>query len=135
MLGGITLWIALDLALGFGWLRRSRSGFDTNRLCPDTLLGWVFLAISGGVAASPNVTIVNVRSLSDVEDIDDETREFKAAKHSKSRGAVGNKSLYGRWKDTLDDDPYDDEYNAYDLTEEQMAFCDAWDIKLRDRRK
>ncbi|GJU00738.1 hypothetical protein Tco_1111076 [Tanacetum coccineum] len=59
----------------------------------------------------------------------------KGSRTSKSGGAVGNKSLYERWKDILDDDPYDDEYNAYDLTEEQMAFCDAWDIKLRDRRK
>ncbi|GJY14765.1 hypothetical protein Tco_0385187, partial [Tanacetum coccineum] len=54
----------------------------------------------------------------------------------KSGSGFGTKSLYERWKDTLDDDPYDDdECNAYDLSEEQMVFCDALIIKLRGRIK
>ncbi|GJY19783.1 hypothetical protein Tco_0392349, partial [Tanacetum coccineum] len=53
---------------------------------------------------------------------------------SKSGSGIRNKRLYERWEDIFDDDPYDDdEYNAYDLTEEQMAFCDDLDIKLPGR--
>ena len=46
------------------------------------------------------------------------------------------KRLYVRWKDDYDDDLYDDDECA-DLTEEQLAFCDAYDIRVRghSRRK
>nr|GEX54246.1 hypothetical protein CTI12_AA572790 [Tanacetum cinerariifolium] len=58
------------------------------------------------------------------------------SKHLKSGSGFGTKSLYERWKDTLDDDPYDDdECNAHNLSEEQMAFCDALIIKLRGQIK
>ncbi|GKA30432.1 Myb-like transcription factor ETC1 isoform X1 [Tanacetum coccineum] len=55
----------------------------------------------------------------------------------KSSGSgYGTKSLYERWNETKDD-PYDsydddDEYNACDLTEDQLAFCDAWDTMIRE---
>ncbi|GKE04446.1 hypothetical protein Tco_1396464 [Tanacetum coccineum] len=79
-------------------------------------------------------------SESDVEDIYDESGDFMAVKHSTigsgSGSGIRNKSLYEHWNDTLDDDPYDDDYhNAYDLTGLRMAFCDALDIKLHGRIK
>nr|GEZ06184.1 hypothetical protein [Tanacetum cinerariifolium] len=49
-------------------------------------------------------------------------------------GPRANDNLYESWKETLDDDydPYDDDvYNANGLSEDQKAFYDALDIKLR----
>nr|GEY52150.1 hypothetical protein [Tanacetum cinerariifolium] len=50
------------------------------------------------------------------------------------------KSLYERGKEMKDDDPYDYdpyddddddvEYNSHNLSEDQSAVCDAWDIKI-----
>ena len=37
------------------------------------------------------------------------TLTSKATKSSKSGGGTGMKSLYKRWKDDYDDNPYDDE--------------------------
>ncbi|GKC67420.1 hypothetical protein Tco_1100018 [Tanacetum coccineum] len=76
---------------------------------------------------------------SDVEIVYYEIGNFMDAKHLKSESGYGNKSLYERWKETLDDDDYDpyndDEYNTHRLSEQQEAFCDALDIKFRDRKK
>nr|GEZ78854.1 hypothetical protein [Tanacetum cinerariifolium] len=58
-------------------------------------------------------------------------------KNQKNESEYGNKSLYGHWKETLDDDynPYDNnEYNAYGLSEEQEAFCDALDMNIGGHR-
>ncbi|GJU06352.1 hypothetical protein Tco_1122782 [Tanacetum coccineum] len=69
---------------------------------------------------------VDEDSESDVEDVYDDTGDFMATKHSKSGSGIEKKSLYERWKDSLDDDPYDDdEYNAYDLSEEWL-FVTLW---------
>nr|GEW79095.1 hypothetical protein [Tanacetum cinerariifolium] len=49
---------------------------------------------------------------------------------------AGNKSLYKCWNESLNDESYDDdEYNTYDLSEEQTTFCDALDIKLCRQNK
>ena len=64
----------------------------------------------------------------EVEHVYDKTGTFMA---SKSRiSGYGTKSFYERWYKTKDDDPHDsydvdDECNAHDLTEDQLAFCDA----------
>lgn len=42
-------------------------------------------------------------------------------------GGIESKSLYDRWKVDNKYDPYDDD----DLTENQRAFCDTFDISLR----
>ena len=63
----------------------------------------------------------------EVEEIFDETAGFMA---SKSGGWIGRKSLYECWIDDYDDNPYDDD-NCEDLTEEQLTFCDAYDIRVR----
>nr|GEY13090.1 hypothetical protein [Tanacetum cinerariifolium] len=71
---------------------------------------------------------------SDAEDVYDKTETFIASNNPKSGSGIGNKILYERWDETLDEDPYDDkEHIAYDLFEEQMAFCDVLDIKPRGR--
>ncbi|GJW48644.1 hypothetical protein Tco_0080290 [Tanacetum coccineum] len=51
---------------------------------------------------------------------------------SKGGSGGGSKSLYEPWKEFYDDqDPYDDDnYEACDLTKDQMMFCDVWDINL-----
>ncbi|GJX22988.1 hypothetical protein Tco_0475330 [Tanacetum coccineum] len=60
-------------------------------------------------------------SMSNVEDVYDETCIFMASNQKKNESGCGSKSLYD-----YDYDPYDDDkYNDYDLTEEQTAFCDA----------
>ncbi|GKD70368.1 hypothetical protein Tco_1324458 [Tanacetum coccineum] len=69
----------------------------------------------------------------------DETAQFMASKGTKEGSDIGNKSLYEELKETKigdECDQYDDdEYTTHDLNEQQEAFCDAFDIKLRGRRK
>ncbi|GKE75019.1 hypothetical protein Tco_1537060, partial [Tanacetum coccineum] len=70
----------------------------------------------------------------ELEHVYDETGTFISFKSSGS--GYGTKSLYERWNETKDD-PYDsynddDEYNPCDLTEDQLAFCDAWDTMIRE---
>jgi hypothetical protein len=77
---------------------------------------------------------VGDNSESDVENVNDKNGNFMASKHSKSESGYGNKSLYEGWKETLDNEDYD-EYNTHSISEEQEAFCDALDIKFRGRRK
>ncbi|GJU67009.1 RNA-directed DNA polymerase, eukaryota [Tanacetum coccineum] len=50
---------------------------------------------------------------------------------------TGRKSSYEDWKDDYDDNPYDDDEEHKDLTEDQLAFSDVFDISLRGqiRRK
>ncbi|GKD79986.1 hypothetical protein Tco_1342607 [Tanacetum coccineum] len=60
-------------------------------------------------------------SESDAEDVYDKTGTFMASNNPKSGSGsgIGNKILYERWDETLNEDPYDDkEYIAYDLFEE-----------------
>lgn len=66
--------------------------------------------------------VTNEDSDSEVEEVFDETAGFMA---SNSGGGTGRKSLY----DNYDDNPYDDD-ECEDLTKEQLAFCDASDIRL-----
>ncbi|GJW79627.1 hypothetical protein Tco_0143602, partial [Tanacetum coccineum] len=82
---------------------------------------------------------------SDVEEVFNKTVEFIAPKQSKvgisykSGGGIEKSILYEHWKesyykDLYDDDPYDDDARA-DLTEEQLVFCNALYINLRDQIK
>ncbi|GKC22320.1 hypothetical protein Tco_1024470 [Tanacetum coccineum] len=50
---------------------------------------------------------------------------------SKSRSGTGRKSLYECWKDDYDDNPYGDDDEREDLTEDQLAFSNAFDIGFR----
>ncbi|GKA03092.1 hypothetical protein Tco_0675873 [Tanacetum coccineum] len=76
-----------------------------------------------------------------VEEDDNATASFMAMKcskgtiSSKTKGGTWMKSLYECWKDDYDDNPYDDDEQGEDLTEEQLAFCDAYDISLRGQIK
>ncbi|GKD17048.1 copia-type polyprotein [Tanacetum coccineum] len=54
---------------------------------------------------------------------------------SKSGGETRKKSLYERWKDDYDDNPYDSVEEREDLTEDELAFCVAFDISLRGQIK
>ncbi|GJZ78734.1 reverse transcriptase domain-containing protein [Tanacetum coccineum] len=52
-------------------------------------------------------------SESDAEDVYDKTGTFMASNNPKSGSGIGNKILYERWDETLNEDPYDDkEYIA-----------------------
>ncbi|GJW25884.1 hypothetical protein Tco_0039695 [Tanacetum coccineum] len=56
-------------------------------------------------------------------------RADQGTKASTSGSGVGNKSLYEEWKETYDEDPYDDDdFDTYDLTDQQRAFANAFDI-------
>ncbi|PWA79338.1 hypothetical protein CTI12_AA207610 [Artemisia annua] len=63
----------------------------------------------------------------EVEEVYNETSGFMA---SKSGGGIGRKSLYERWKDDYDYNLYDED-DCEHLTDEQLAICDAFDIKVR----
>ncbi|GKD14224.1 hypothetical protein Tco_1198631 [Tanacetum coccineum] len=63
-----------------------------------------------------------------MEDVYDETGSFMASK-SGGGGGNGNKSLYERWKDDYDYNTYEDD-ECRDLTKEQLALCDAFDINI-----
>ncbi|GJR15330.1 hypothetical protein Tco_0797982 [Tanacetum coccineum] len=70
--------------------------------------------------------VVDKESKSEVEEVYNETASFMA---SKSGCGTGRKSLYERWKNDYDDNPYDVE-ECEDLANEQLAFCDAFDKSL-----
>ncbi|GJR39548.1 RNA-directed DNA polymerase, eukaryota [Tanacetum coccineum] len=55
------------------------------------------------------------------------------ARSRESGGGIGRKSLYERWKEDYDDNPYDDDDDddCEDLTIEQLVICDAYDIRIR----
>ncbi|GKA09988.1 hypothetical protein Tco_0689421, partial [Tanacetum coccineum] len=61
---------------------------------------------------------------------DNETSSFMASNHpkvassSKGGGGRGKSSLYERWKEDYDDS------KCEDLIEEQLTFCDAYDIRI-----
>nr|GEX08754.1 hypothetical protein [Tanacetum cinerariifolium] len=94
-------------------------------------------------ACTPNVAskmvndLVNVHSKSKVDEVYNETTSFmvstssKVNKVSKIGRGMGNKRLYEQWKDTYDEDPYN-EYRFDDcgLIDAQMAFANAFDISL-----
>ncbi|GKA28173.1 copia-type polyprotein [Tanacetum coccineum] len=82
------------------------------------------------VGNSKDVNVDNEYNVSenDVEEDDNETASFMASKSSKVM--FGKKSLYERWKDNYDDNPYDDDKESEDLTEDQLALCYAFDISL-----
>ncbi|GJU30800.1 hypothetical protein Tco_1174389 [Tanacetum coccineum] len=58
----------------------------------------------------------------EVEEVFNKTTCFMAFK---SGGGIGSKSIYERWKDDYDYNPYDDD-DCEDLTDEQLAICDSF---------
>ncbi|GJV87082.1 RNA-directed DNA polymerase, eukaryota [Tanacetum coccineum] len=84
-------------------------------------------AASLNIGKNKESDVADEESESDLEEVYNETTIFMA---SKSGGGTGKKSLYKRWKDDYDDNPYDDD-ECEDFTEEQLALCDAFDIRLR----
>ncbi|GJV90028.1 hypothetical protein Tco_1533966 [Tanacetum coccineum] len=57
----------------------------------------------------------------------------KINKGSTSGTGVENSSLYKRWKENYEKDPYDDaDFNALGRTKEQLDFANAFDINLHD---
>ena len=61
----------------------------------------------------------SVDSEGEVEVVDNETASFLASKQVGSGSGYGTKSLYRRWKETVDDDydPYDDDlYNDHGIS-------------------
>ncbi|GJU05201.1 hypothetical protein Tco_1121631, partial [Tanacetum coccineum] len=82
--------------------------------------------------------LVNADSDSEVDEVYDETASFMAQTGSKinnvakNGSGVVNKSLYERWKETYDENTYDDDdFDYCDLTETLLAFANAFDISLR----
>ncbi|GJT88267.1 hypothetical protein Tco_1069984 [Tanacetum coccineum] len=71
--------------------------------------------------------LADKESDNDVEEVHNEAASFMA---SNSEGGARRKSLYVRWKDDFDNNPYDDD-ECEDLEKVQLPFCDAFDIRLR----
>nr|GEU40741.1 zinc finger, CCHC-type [Tanacetum cinerariifolium] len=80
-----------------------------------------------------DVTKVVAESNSDVDDVYDESAQYMASSHHKVTSVEsnkgGSKSLYERSKESHDEYLYN--YEACDITIDQMAFCGAWNINLR----
>nr|GEV40428.1 retrovirus-related Pol polyprotein from transposon TNT 1-94 [Tanacetum cinerariifolium] len=69
----------------------------------------------------------------EVKEVFNKTTGFMA---SKSGGGIKSKSVYERWKEDYDYNPYDDDDDDYkDLTDEQLAIRDAFDINVRGYKK
>ncbi|GKA28553.1 hypothetical protein Tco_0714798 [Tanacetum coccineum] len=84
---------------------------------------------------------VEADSDSEVEVVYKETTNFmvlmssKVNNLSKNASGVGNKRLYGRWKSTDDDNPYDDDFDDCGLTDTHLAFANGFDISLHGQIK
>ncbi|GJU26944.1 hypothetical protein Tco_1165565 [Tanacetum coccineum] len=101
--------------------------------------GKLVLVDDDGKPPKPKVNDpINADSDSEVDEVFNETASFMAStsskvnKSSKNGSGVGNKSLYKTWKETYNEDPYDDDYFVdCGLTDGQMKFANAFDISLR----
>ncbi|GKF95696.1 hypothetical protein Tco_0288431 [Tanacetum coccineum] len=103
---------------------------ETSNSNPLDVLGMVENNDELDTNGSSSIGAQNVDTImeseSEVEEVYNETASFMT---SKSGGGTGRKSLYERWKNDYDDNPYDDE-ECEDLADEQLAFCDAFDKSL-----
>ncbi|GJZ81045.1 hypothetical protein Tco_0646039 [Tanacetum coccineum] len=59
------------------------------------------------------------------------SKSCKGKDSSKSGGGTGKKSLYECWRDDYNSNNYYYDEECEDLTEDQLAFRDAFDISLR----
>lgn len=81
--------------------------------------------------------LVNEDSESDVDEVFNEMVNFitsdPVANKASTSGTRGEKSsLDEQWKETYEEDSYDDDdSNSLGLTEDQMAYANAFDINLR----
>ena len=71
-------------------------------------------------------------------EVDNETTTFMAStssnvnKASKSGSGEGQKGFYEQWKHSYDEDQYDDnDFDDPGLTNVQMQFANAFDMRLR----
>ncbi|GJT58489.1 G-type lectin S-receptor-like serine/threonine-protein kinase LECRK3 [Tanacetum coccineum] len=93
--------------------------------------------VNAGNSKDVNLDTEDNDSEDDVKEDNSETTSFMALKSSKgmgsskNEGGTGKKSLYECWKDDYDDDPYDDDEEREDLTDEEPEFCEAFYISLR----
>nr|GEV97539.1 hypothetical protein [Tanacetum cinerariifolium] len=116
-----------NCGVGVSKLRMLR-GWIINR--PDQAHRYEFHMVDRDIGVAPNdqLTRKDNDSENDVEDDDTETASFMAVKSSKDTcsskngGGTGKKSLYERWKDDYDDNPYDDDEECEYLTEDLLAF-------------
>ncbi|GKB24293.1 hypothetical protein Tco_0863694 [Tanacetum coccineum] len=91
------------------------------------------------IVVTPSDLVNLEESENDVEEDNNKTASFMTSKSSKgtcsskSGSGTGKQSLYDRLKDDYDDNPYDDDEEHEDLTNEQLAFYDAFDISPRSQ--
>ncbi|GJY95071.1 hypothetical protein Tco_0511432 [Tanacetum coccineum] len=107
-------------------------GDSVNSTCDDVNIGLI---------EDANLDSEDIDTEDDVEEDDNATTSFMAMKSSKgtisskTKGGTWTKSLYECWKDDYDDNRYDDDEEGEDLTEQQLAFRDVYDISLRGQIK
>ena len=83
--------------------------------------------------------LVNDDSESDVDEVFNEMKNFitsdPMANKASTSGTGGEKSsLHEQWKETYEEDPYDDvDFDSLGLTEDQMAYGNTFDINLSDQ--
>nr|GEX71509.1 zinc finger, CCHC-type [Tanacetum cinerariifolium] len=100
--------------------------------------GLSVIATKLGTLLMLNTYTTSIDNENGVEKDDNERTSFMASKSSKdtssskSGGGTGRKTLYERWKDDYNDNPYDDDDDdeCKDLREEQLGLCDGFDISL-----
>ncbi|GJS40879.1 hypothetical protein Tco_0565922 [Tanacetum coccineum] len=79
------------------------------------------------IAENKESVLVVMESESDVDEVYIDISSFMP---SKSGDGAGMKSLYERWKNDYGEKPYNEDTRG-DLTEVQLDFYDAFDIRLR----
>ncbi|GJV78293.1 putative ribonuclease H-like domain-containing protein [Tanacetum coccineum] len=103
--------------------------------------GKLFLVDDDGKPLPKVVSMVNVDSDSEVEEVFDEHTTFMASTGLKcgSDSGYGTNSLWEQWKKTKKDndyEPYDDDmYDSHDMSDNLQIICDEFDITVRDRKK
>ncbi|GKB06880.1 ribonuclease H-like domain-containing protein [Tanacetum coccineum] len=96
------------------------------------------LGSNGGSSNSGKLVLLDDEGKPEVEEVYYETTtymaltSFNVKKASKSVNGGGNKSLYGQWKKSHGEDPYDDDdFDDPGLSDAQMKFANAFGINFR----
>ncbi|GKD76446.1 hypothetical protein Tco_1339067 [Tanacetum coccineum] len=103
----------------------------TNASFPTTLNSFEALSKMADVDKERGTRTASAQEASQVEDNGRKDKDTDVNEGFTSGNGVGNSSLYEQWKESYEVDPYDDaNFDTLGLTEDQLAFANAFDIYL-----
>ncbi|GJW82557.1 hypothetical protein Tco_0146532 [Tanacetum coccineum] len=104
----------------------------TNASFPTTLNSFEALSKMADVDKERGTRTASAQEASQVEDNGRKDKDTDVNEGFTSGTGVGNSSLYEQWKESYEVDPYvDANFDTLGLTEDQLAFANAFDIYLR----